>query len=94
MMALNLSSRGGPTKPQVSPGTPLQLSEEDLLEHACSIWFQPPEGRATHELSTLSGEEREKVWADMSGNTEMANTNARLQALEDPIQLDMTINEL
>ena len=35
---------------------------------ACDIWFCPSSERAVQELRTLTVEEREEVWADLSGN--------------------------
>lgn len=47
------------------------ISQDEAFEHACRIWFEAP-GRAKQELSELTTMEREKVWADLTGNREIS----------------------
>jgi hypothetical protein len=49
-----------------------EFAEEAQYEHACSVWFRPPEGRVDKELASLSRDERERVWADLSGNSRVS----------------------
>jgi hypothetical protein len=43
------------------------------IETACRIWFNPPHERTIRELDELTIQEREKVWADFSGNAELSS---------------------
>jgi hypothetical protein len=54
-------------------------NDEKQYEVACRIWFQVPEGMAEREFFALSSAEREKVWADLSGNHLLARVEQRLQ---------------
>ena len=42
--------------------------EDQRHNNACDIWFSPAEDRTVRELGEMPTEQREKVWADMSGN--------------------------
>lgn len=53
-----------------------------MFQNACSIWFSPPEERISRELRQLPQKEREKVWADLSGNEK--TSNFRKNIVEDP----------
>lgn len=48
------------------------MSDDEAFEYACQIWFEAPE-RAAEELGKLTTDERERVWADLSGNREISN---------------------
>lgn len=56
--------------------TPLGRPADSLLspaEVACGIWFCPVQERTARELHQLSQAEREKVWADMSGDDALSS---------------------
>jgi hypothetical protein len=41
-------------------------------DYACRIWFCPAQEQTERQLAGLSREEREKVWADLSGNEKIS----------------------
>ena len=53
------------------------VSKLEALEKACKIWFNAPEGRAARELRALTTPERERVWADMTGNKDISTFNVK-----------------
>jgi hypothetical protein len=66
-------------------------NDEKQYEVACRIWFQVPEGMAEREFFALSPAEREKVWADLSGNDLLARVEQRLQPYsKSPTELQET----
>jgi hypothetical protein len=67
------------------------LDEEEAFENSCQIWFYAPEGRAARELRELPREDRERVWADMSGNKEISNFEVQK---EDPEHINLCFIEL
>jgi hypothetical protein len=56
---------------------------------ACKIWFCPDGERTAKELHQIPTEEREKVWADLSGRE--STTNFKREISEDP---NMVTNKL
>jgi hypothetical protein len=55
------------------------------IETACKIWFNPLQERTVRELDQLPVSEREKVWADFSGDTKLS---AFTSGVEDPNDMD------
>ncbi|KAG7344630.1 hypothetical protein IV203_019038 [Nitzschia inconspicua] len=60
------------------PQHQLQSFEEQQYEHACKIWFQVPRGMAEREFRALSPNEREQVWADLTGHELLSKVQERL----------------
>lgn len=60
------------------------VSKLEALEKACKIWFNAPEGRAARELRALTTPERERVWADMTGNKDISTFNVKD---DNPVQI-------
>jgi hypothetical protein len=44
-----------------------------FLSDACNIWIYPTQERTSRELNDLPTEEREKVWADLSGDGKISH---------------------
>ena len=59
---------------------------------ACKIWFNPDGARAANELKQLPLDEREKVWADLTGRE--ATTTFTQNIVEDPSMLKGKLHEL
>jgi hypothetical protein len=69
----------------------LSVEEDEAFERACRIWFRAPEGRAAQELRELPTDERERVWADLTGNQNISNFEV---ADEDPALIHRCFTEL
>jgi hypothetical protein len=69
----------------------LSVDEDEAFERACRIWFRAPEGRAAQELRELPTDERERVWADLTGNQDISNFEV---AEEDTEQMHRYFTEL
>jgi hypothetical protein len=59
---------------------------------ACKIWFSPDGERAARELNQMTTDEREKVWADLSGRE--SATNFRKEVAEDTKVIEEKLQEL
>lgn len=59
---------------------------------ACKIWFHPDGERAAKELKGLPLEEREQVWADLTGRE--ATTTYKQNVVEDPYEIKSKLHEL
>jgi hypothetical protein len=70
----------------------LSVGEEEALENACRIWFCAPEGRVARELRELPRAERERVWADLTGNKEISTFEE--VSKEDPEQIEICLRGL
>jgi hypothetical protein len=70
----------------------LSVGEEEALENACRIWFCAPEGRVARELRELPSAERERVWADLTGNKEISTFEEVPK--EDPEQIQACLRGL
>ena len=56
----------------------MDCNNSDKFHLAAKIWFCPSSQRAAQELGSLSKEEREQVWADLTGNERIS----RFQTLD------------
>ena len=62
------------------------------FQNACKIWFCPSDERIARELLHMPQEEREKVWADLSGNE---NTSQfRKEITEDPKKISKALYDM
>jgi hypothetical protein len=61
------------------------------FESACSIWFKPPEERTARELQQLSKAERERVWADLSGDPSVSKYEIKR---DDPMLVSCALEHL
>eukprot|EP00934_Nitzschia_sp_Nitz4_P009185 Nitzschia sp. Nitz4//scaffold4_size323378//317749//319957//NITZ4_000718-RA/size323378-augustus-gene-0.62-mRNA-1//-1//CDS//3329553573//9175//frame0 len=66
--------------------TTMGMDKSPDFQHACSIWFCPKHERTAAELRDLPQEQREKVWADLSGNED--TSIYQRNSVEDPKQLE------
>jgi hypothetical protein len=78
------------------PLTMMELPQKKYSHHhyldACKIWFNPDGPRAATELKQLPLEEREKVWADLTGRE--ATTTFTQNIKEDAEMLKSKLLEL
>jgi len=91
---MSLTMNNMSSSQQQSQSQHTAMDEEDLYEHACTIWYNPPEGRAARELGTLTKSEREKVWADLTGNAELSSQDQRLEQISSLAELQQHLMEL
>jgi hypothetical protein len=66
--------------------------DHQQFQEACRIWFCPSEEHVASALRQLPSAEREQVWADLSGNMEIAK--ASLFEKEDPALVTSGLIEL
>jgi hypothetical protein len=59
---------------------------------ACRIWFMPSDEKIASELRRLSVQEREKVWADLSGNEK--TSSFRNEVAEDDVIIRAALEDL
>lgn len=62
------------------------------FQRACRIWFCPTDDKIAMELRKMPQEEREKVWADLSGNEK--TSMFRQPVKEDPKAIDEALVHL
>jgi len=62
------------------------------FQNACSIWFCPADDKIAKELRKMPQEEREKVWADLSGNEK--TSMFKKVVVEDVTQISESLNRL
>ena len=68
------------------------LGSPSSFHLACRIWFTPSDEKIARELQRLHHEEREKVWADLSGNEKASSFQK--QVLEDNTRISASMETL
>jgi hypothetical protein len=70
--------------------------DDRRYEHACKIWYQQlPQGKATSDFQALTPQEREQVWADLTGNDLLSHSSQRLQQFsKSPQDLQLLLGQL
>ena len=74
-----LSLASPPSGPQCCAGN----SSVDPSRVACGIWLYPEQDRTIQELQTMDRDERERVWADLVGDTKGNATAASSATMND-----------
>eukprot|EP00339_Tiarina_fusa_P027317 CAMPEP_0117080352 /NCGR_PEP_ID=MMETSP0472-20121206/56695_1 /TAXON_ID=693140 ORGANISM="Tiarina fusus, Strain LIS" /NCGR_SAMPLE_ID=MMETSP0472 /ASSEMBLY_ACC=CAM_ASM_000603 /LENGTH=319 /DNA_ID=CAMNT_0004807961 /DNA_START=69 /DNA_END=1026 /DNA_ORIENTATION=- len=69
-----------------------QEARNRKFQNACKIWFCPSEERISRELREMPQEEREKVWADLSGNEK--TSQFRKDVPEEPEEIARALDEM
>ncbi len=62
------------------------------FQSACHIWFCPTDEKIATELRRMAHDEREKVWADLSGNEK--TSMFKQVVMEDPNEISEGLNQL
>jgi hypothetical protein len=77
----------------------IETEEEEVQEainqkfqNACRIWFCPAEEKIAKELREMPQDEREKVWADLSGNEK--TSQFRKEVIEDPAAISKALEDM
>jgi len=70
------------------------VSEQDAFEYAIHIWFDAPGRRAAEELNSLPTSERERVWADLSGQPSISHFAENVPTPEDPTMVQRAFTDL
>ena len=70
---------------------PLEAKNQKF-QNACRIWFCPAEDRIAKELRQMTPKEREKVWADLSGNEK--TSQFRKEIVEEPNMISKELEEM
>ena len=81
-----------PTKGLKEDNTMIMAKHSRTFQSACRIWFCPTDEKIAKELRKMSQIEREKVWADLSGNEK--TSQFRKNVAEDPAEIDSSLNDL
>lgn len=68
--------------------------KQNAFSLALGIWFSPTHNHVETELRQLEPEEREMVWADLSGNKKISKFQAALQQEEDPELFSKFLEEI
>jgi hypothetical protein len=74
-------------------GSVLSVSDEVAFEYSCRIWFDAPGRRAAQELRSLPSVERERVWADLTGQPGISHFASSLTQ-EDPAMVQQAFDEI
>jgi hypothetical protein len=69
-----------------------QEAKNQKFQNACRIWFCPAEERIARELREMPQDEREKVWADLSGNEK--TSQFKKEVIEDPKVIYRALEEM
>jgi hypothetical protein len=67
-------------------------AKNQKFQNACRIWFRPAEDRTARELREMPQDEREKVWADLSGNEKASKF--RKEVIEDPKEIEKAMEDM
>lgn len=73
------------------PEDPQEIRDKQF-RRACTIWFCPTERKIAKELHEMPKHEREKVWADLSGNEKMSQF--RKNVFEDPAVITRALADM
>jgi hypothetical protein len=69
-----------------------QEAKKQKFKNACRIWFCPAEDRIAREVREMPQDEREKVWADLSGDEKASQF--RKEVIEDPKEIAKALEDM
>lgn len=69
----------------------IKAKHSRTFQRACRIWFCPTDEKIAKELRKMSQVEREKVWADLSGNEK--TSQFRKNVAEDPVAIKSSLKD-
>ena len=73
---------------------PTSLSNKHPLDVAANIWCDPPDNNKCQTIKKMSLPEREKIWADLSGNSVLSNYTPPSLLPEDEQQITTALQEM
>ena len=73
---------------------PTSLSNKHPLDVAANIWCDPPDNNKCQTIKKMSLPEREKIWADLSGNSVLSNYTPPSLLPEDEQQITTALHEM